>query len=142
MRTAVLKRLDDLEAAARVRSRPPVALFDARDVDPDNMTVFLESVPATDQRGEIAAVIITVHPACRDDWLATRHLDDDQLQEETERRLLRGDQAEREAQRQKLIDQAVQAAESRPRAVWGHDTNGLPLYDDDPRIAHLFAKRQ
>lgn len=138
MKASVLKVLDDLEAAAKVRSRPPVALFDARDIEPGDFGVFLESVRRSDQPREIVAVIVSIHPACRADWLATRHLDDDQLEADAERRVLRDDEAERQA----LIDQAAQAAESRPRSVWTYDSDGSPVYDDDPRLAHIFGGRR
>jgi len=67
-------------------------------------------------------------------------LDDAQAEAEEERRILAADEAEREAQRQAMIDHAAQATESRPRSVWTYDADGQCVFDDDPRLAHIFRK--
>jgi len=104
------------------------------------MAACLEAIPRSDQPREFVAVVVSIHPVCRADWLATRHLDDDQIEADAERQVLRDDQTEREVQRQALIDQAAQTTESRPRSVGSYDTDGSPIYDDDTRLAHVFGK--
>jgi len=94
MKTAVLKRLDSLEAAAKVRRRPPLALIDVGDLGDDrdrywarDVHVLDRYVPRSDQPSEITAVVVTVHEARRATWERTRHLDDDQLEADAERRV-------------------------------------------------------
>lgn len=108
MKATSLKRLTALEQAAIPNTRPPRRLAEARRFAHDDQLAFwsgdqtvLSRYGLPDDRaptGSIRALVINVHPASREDWLATIDLDDDDELEAFEQRRINDElRREREA---------------------------------------------
>lgn len=158
MRASVLKELADLKAAANVRSRPPLVLVDvmawpdgdrdaywAAEAAGDGETVddLIERQtgqrPEPSEPGAIGMVVVSLGEASRADWLRTRHLDDDALEAEQERRVRDEDHAARDAQERALIEEAARrSVPDLPPGVWGYDRAGYPIPHGDPRAVGVW----
>lgn len=149
MKATTLKRLDALEQVANQASRPPLCLFEAHRLPPDDRAAFWAGDDAvltrhglTDEADSpnVRVVVISIHPEARDKWRETAGMDDAGLEIHEQREILNEQLREREAAERERA--ALDAAkEQRPRAIWRYEPDGTPIYDDDPRLAHLFKNR-
>lgn len=155
VRNDLLKRLEALERTATLRTLPPLTLVNVTAWPDDDRDAYWAAEARGDEAalgvlierytgrkaepvpsGYIGTVVVSLGPLCREDWLTARGGDEDE--DAVIQRILQEDQDERERERQDQIDAAKAAAEQRPRAVWSYDADGTPIFDDDPRLAHLF----
>ena len=88
--------------------------------------------------GYIATVVIDLTPSRRGAWLAGEGRDEPPETDDA-REGRKGLSAEDVARFEATRALAISASEA--RAVWTHDVDGSPIYDDDPRLAHLFRAR-
>jgi len=152
VRASILRRLADLEAVAARRATPPIILIDVTKLPDGDRDAYWsgdgsvlarhgvpdhEALPAE----YIATIVIDLTPSRRVAWKAGYGRDEPPEADDAhggregmDPALLARVRAEVAATRAR----AIAIAESETRAVWTHDEDGHPIYDDDPRLAYLF----
>lgn len=148
MRSSVLKRLDDLDKAATIRSRPPLVLIDVTKLGDDDRDAYwagdddvltAHGAVWSDVPDVITTIVVSLNVANRDRWLATKDMEDDELEAEVEGRSREEEAAERATQRQTMLDEIVAIHRANlPPGVWGYDASGYPIYDGDPRAVGVW----
>jgi hypothetical protein len=139
----LLRRLQAVEAALAYEHVKPLAVVDVLKMSDDDRSAYWNGDDAIltrygarhGQEGPaqgIHTLVIDMHESARQRWLATRNLSDEELEAQDLRQL----NAEQEAERS-----AAPAAQAATQSVWGYSADGQPIYDNDPRLAHLFRNR-
>ncbi len=150
MRASILRRLADLEAVAALRATPPMILIDVTKLPDGDRDAYWGGNPSVLTRhgcpdpealpaGFIATIVIDLTPSRREAWMTGYGRDEPP--EANDAREGRGGMAPEDVARVRADVAATREramAETKTRAVWSHAVDGSPIYDDDPRLAHLF----
>jgi hypothetical protein len=144
MRATTRKRLLALEAAAKLTTARPLVLIDVmklpeadRDAYWSGDDVLLTRYGARDgdeaAPGTIHTLVISLHLESRREWLTTRDMNEEELEDHEQRQIHEEARREREAQAERERASLAVFRDAHPRAVIGYDREGRPVYDDDPR---------
>ncbi len=118
MRTAILKRLDALEASLGEKARKPIMLLDVDDFDPADRDAYLDGDDSVltrygfdpdDPSPGVRAIIIGVHPERRNEWDDLRDLDDEEF-ERLERQREADERRRQAVERERAQLAAIEAA--------------------------------
>jgi hypothetical protein len=144
MKASIVKRLEALEKAVVQTTVPRLTIVDVHalpDADREGFwngnTGILDryAPPVADlPPGIITTMVVSLCPESRDEWRQTRGMTDAEQAANHARRIAEEDRREREAGWARLAAVPGGVNEQRPRAVWGYDRAGKPIYDDDPRL--------
>jgi hypothetical protein len=86
------------------------------------------------QPGTISTVVISLHAASRESWVATRGMSDAERNAYEERRIAEEDRVDHLREMQRRTEPPLGMNEERPRSIWGWAADGSPIWDDDPQF--------
>ncbi len=87
-------------------------------------------------------IVIGISPTRRADWMAGQGRDESPEAGDAPEGRVGTDPALAARVRAEVATTRAAALQedARPPAVWSHDHEGNPIFDNDPRLAHLFPK--
>lgn len=133
-RAVILQRLEALEVAVSPTPAQRLAFVDVTklpDADRERYRRGERSVFDRHANPGVRSIVVSLHPAVRASWEATR----DMTEEQRGAHDMEQDRREAAEQAASLRPKVVPGeSEPRPRAVWGYGRNGEVIYDDDLRL--------